>query len=132
MKKRRYSRSTPKKEKSFLFSVLCGAAFSFLLGMLLLTLFAFPALILEDPLRFAPIFSLSALFVSAAGGAYLSARLHRKSGLACGMLSSLGMILILVALSFIFSLQIKSSLFMICAPALLVVSAIAGICGVGK
>ncbi len=132
MKKHHYSRSKPKKEKSFIFSVFFGAVFSFLLGMLLLVLFSFPALMLEDPLRFAPIFSLISLFVSATVGAHISARLHGKSGLACGMLSSLVLIMALVALGFIFSLQIKTSLFIICAPSLLVVSAVAGICGVGK
>lgn len=132
MKKHHYSRSKPKTEKSFLFSVLFGALFSLILGMLLLALFTVPALMLEDPLRFAPIFSLVALFISAIIGAHISARLHGKSGLACGMLSSLVMIMVLVALGFIFSLQIKTSLFMICAPSLIIVSAIAGICGVGK
>ena len=132
MKKHHYSRSKPKTEKSFLFSVLFGAFFSLILGMLLLALLTVPALMLEDPLRFAPIFSLVALFISAIIGAHISARLHGKSGLACGMLSSLVMIMVLVALGFIFSLQIKTSLFMICAPSLLIISAIAGICGVGK
>lgn len=132
MKKHRYSRSKQKAEKSFLFSVFFGSACSLLLGIILLVLSSFPLLILEDPLRFTPIFSLISLFISASVGAYISARLHRKSGLACGMLSSLVMIMALVALGFIFSLQIKTSLFMICAPSLLIISAIAGICGVGK
>lgn len=132
MKKHRYSRSKPKKEKSFLFSVFSGACVSLVLGMLLLALFAIPALKLEDPTRFVPVFALIALFVSAAAGAHLSARFHGKSGLACGILSSLLLIMILVGLGFLFSLQIKPTLFTICAPSILVISAIAGICGVGK
>lgn len=130
MKKRRISRSKSRKEKSFLFSVFFGAAFSLILGMALLTLFAIPTLKLEDPLRFVPIFGLISLFVSSAIGAHISARLHGKSGLACGVLSSLTMIMALVALGFIFSLQINSTLFIICAPSMLIISAIAGICGV--
>lgn len=132
MKKHRISRSKPKKEKNFIFSVFFGAFFSLLLGMILLSVFSIPLLKLEDPLRFAPVFALIALFVSAAIGAHLSARFHGKSGLACGVLSSLVMIMILVGLGFLFSLQIKPTLFIICAPSLLVISAIAGICGVGK
>ena len=130
MKKHRYSHSRPKKEKGFLFSVLFGACFSFLLGMLLLALFSVPVLKLPDPLRFAPVFAISALFISAIVGANLAARFHGKSGLACGVLSSLTLIVILVGLGFVFSLQIKPSLFIICAPSLLVVSAVSGICGV--
>lgn len=132
MKKHRYSRSKPKKEKSFLFSVCFGAFFSLALGVVLLTLFSLPALKLEDPTRFVPVFALISLFVSAAVGAHLSARFHGKSGLACGILSSLLLIVILVGLGFLFSLQIKPTLFTICAPSILVISAIAGICGVGK
>ena len=132
MKKHRYSRSKPRKEKSFLVSVCFGAFFSLFFGMLLLALLTVPALKLEDPLRFAPVFALISLFVSAAVGAHLSARFHGKSGLACGVLSSLLLIMVLVGLGFLFSLQIKPMLFMICAPSLLIVSAISGICGVGK
>ena len=130
MKKHRHSRSKPRKEKGFLFSVCFGAFFSLFFGILLLVIFTVPALKLEDPLRFAPFFALISLFVSAAVGAHLSARFHGKSGLACGVLSSLLLITILVGLGFLFSLQIKPTLFIICAPSLLVVSAIAGICGV--
>ncbi len=134
MKKHRISRSRSrsKKEKSFIFSVFSGTVLSLLLGMALLAIFSIPLLKLEDPLRFVPVFALIALFVSAAAGAHFSARFHGKSGLACGVLSSLLMIMVLVGLGFLFSLQIKPTLFMICAPSLLVVSAIAGICGVGK
>ncbi|MBE6665678.1 MAG: TIGR04086 family membrane protein [Ruminococcaceae bacterium] len=132
MKKHRYSRSQPKKEKSFLFSVCFGAFFSLFLGILLLALFSLPSLKLEDPLRFAPIFALISLFVSSAIGAHLSARFHGKSGLACGVLSSLLLIILLVGLGFLFSLQIKPTLFTICAPSMLIISAIAGICGVKK
>ena len=132
MKKHHISHSRPKKEKSFLFSVFFGTCSSLVFGMVLLSVFAIPALKLEDPLRFIPIFALISLFLSAAIGAHISARLHRKSGLACGVLSSLLLILVLVGLGFLFSVQIKPTLFMICAPSLLIISAIAGICGVGK
>ena len=130
MKKHPVSRSAPKKEKSFLFSVFAGAVFSLALGLLLLALFCIPALALEDPLRFVPAFALISLFACAVSGARLAARLHGKSGLAAGVLSTLLLILLLVLLAFAFSLKIRSTLFFLCAPALLFVSAAAGIGGV--
>ena len=132
MKKRPISRRQPKKETGFLISVLAGTAFSILIGMLLLALSCIPALSLADPLRFAPAFALASLFVSAAAGAYFAARLHGKSGLACGALSSLALILGIVATACALSLKIRVSLFMICTPILLVVSAVAGVCGVSE
>lgn len=130
MKKHFRSRSPQKKETGFLTAVLIGAAFSLILGMILLALCCIPALALADPLRFAPVFALVCLFVSAAAGAYLAARLHGKSGLACGILSALTLIIGMIALCFILSLKIRMSLFFICAPALLLVSAFAGLRGV--
>ena len=130
MKKHFHSRSPQKKETGFLAAVLIGTAFSLVLGMILLALLCIPALALADPLRFAPAFAISALFISAAAGAFLSAKLHGKSGLACGILTALMLIICLVALCFIFSLKIRASLFFICAPALLLVSAFAGLRGV--
>ena len=130
MKKHFHSRSPQKKEVGFLTAVLIGTAFSLALGMILLALLCIPALALSDPLRFAPAFALSALFISAAAGAFLSAKLHGKSGLACGILTALMLIICLVALCFIFSLKIRTTLFFICAPVLLLVSAFAGLRGV--
>ena len=130
MKKHFHSRSPQKKEASFLPAVLIGTAFSLVLGMILIALSCIPALALSDPLRFAPVFALSSLFISAAAGAFLAAKLHGKSGLACGILSALTLIICLVALCFIFSLKIRATLFFICAPALLIVSAVAGLRGV--
>ncbi len=125
-------RSQPKKEKSFFVSVFIGAVISLVCGILLLMLSCVPMLSLEDPNRFAPVFGLAALFISAIVGGYLSARTHRKSGLACGALSALLLISVLVLLAFALELKIRTSLFIICAPSLVVCSAIAGICGVGS
>ena len=122
----------PKKERSFAASVLTGTVFSLLLGTALLALICIPALSLADPLRFAPVIALACLFVSAAAGARLAAGLHGKSGLACGMLSTLALILILVVIACAFSLKIRTSLFTICAPALLLISAVSGVCGTTK
>ena len=130
MKKHRPAHRRAKKEIGFPAAVFSGAAFSVALGMALLALSCIPALSLSDPLRFVPIFSLVCLFVSAAAGAYLAARMHGKSGLVCGLLSSLALIMILVVIACILSLKIKTSLFFICVPAILLVSAIAGVCGV--
>ena len=130
MKKHFHSRSPQKKETGFLAAVLIGTAFSLVLGMILLALLCIPALALADPLRFAPAFAISALFISAVAGAFLTAKLHGKSGLACGILTALTLVICLVALCFIFSLKIRASLFFICAPALLLVSAFAGLRGV--
>ena len=132
MKKHPTARRGQKKEIGFPLSVLAGTVFSLLLGMALLALSCIPALSLADPLRFAPFFALACLFVSAAAGAYFAARLHGKSGLACGVLSALLLILAAVAMAGLFSLKIRVSLFMICAPALLIVSAVAGVCGVSE
>ena len=130
MKKHPVSRPSSKKEKGFFVSVLVGAVCSIALGMILLALSCIPALAMEDPLRYAPVFALISLFVSDIVGARVAARLHGKSGLACGMLSSLALILTAVALCFVFSLQIRTPLFMICAPALLLAAAVSGIGGV--
>ena len=130
MKKHHPARRKPKKALGFSAAVLSGAAFSTVLGMVLLALACIPALSLSDPLRFVPVFALVCLFVSAAAGAHLSARLHGKNGLLCGLLSSRALILILVVTACVLSLKIKTSLFLICAPALLLISAIAGVCGV--
>ena len=130
MKKHHPAHRKPKRAFGFSAAVLSGAAFSTALGMALLALACIPALSLSDPLRFVPVFALVCLFVSAAAGAHLSARLHGKSGLLCGLISALALILILVVFACVLSLKIKTSLFLICAPALLFVSAIAGVCGV--
>ncbi|MBR6744057.1 MAG: hypothetical protein IKM00_02425 [Clostridia bacterium] len=116
MKKHPTARRQTKKETAFPIAVLAGAVFSLVLGMALLALSCIPALSLADPLRFAPVFAIACLFVSAAAGAYFAARLHGKSGLACGVLSSLLLILAAVAMAGLFSLRIRTSLFMICAP----------------
>lgn len=121
-----------KKETGFLRAVLTGAAFSLILGMALLALCCIPALALPDPLRFAPVFALVCLFVSVTAGAYLAAKLHGKSGLACGLLCALAFIGVTVAITFILSLKIRVPLFFICVPVLLLMSAIAGICGVSS
>ena len=130
MKKHRPSHRRPKKEAGFPAAVLSGTVFSVLLGALLLTLSCIPVLSLSDPLRFTPVFALASLFVSASAGAYFAARLHGKSGLACGVLSSLAFLLILALTACALSLKIRTPLFFVCAPCLLLTSAVAGIKGV--
>jgi putative membrane protein (TIGR04086 family) len=130
MKTHHPSHRRPKKEAVFPVAVLSGTVFSVLLGMLLLALSCIPILSLSDPLRFAPVFALISLFVSSAVGAYVAARLHGKSGLACGVLSTLAFILILALTACLLSLKIRTTLFFICAPCLLLISAVAGIKGV--
>ena len=132
MKNHPIPRRQQKKEAGFLSAVLIGAVLSMLLGLILLALSCIPALSLADPLRFAPIFALAVLFISAAAGSYFAARLHGKSGLACGVLSALIFVLGTVAAACAFSLKIRVSLFMICVPILLIVSAVAGVCGVSE
>ena len=132
MKKHIPVRRQPKKAMGLIPSVFAGALLSVLLGMLLLVISCFPALALSDPLRFAPVFAIASLFVATAVGAYTAAKLHGKSGLACGVLSTLVLILAIVSAACAFSLKIRFSLFMICAPILLIVSAISGISGVSE
>ncbi|MBQ8496017.1 MAG: TIGR04086 family membrane protein [Clostridia bacterium] len=125
-------RSQPKKEKNFLVSVMIGVTTALLSGIILLVLFCFPALMLEDPLQFAPAFAIASLFLATIFGSYLSAHIHRKSGLACGALCSFLMILLIISVSFILDWNIRVTVFAICAPALLICSMIAGICGVSS
>ena len=125
-------RGQTKREIGFPAAVLAGALISVLLGMLLLALSCIPVLSLSDPLRFVPVFALASLFIANAVGARTAAKLHGKSGLACGMLSALALILILVTVACILSLKIRTMLFVICAPALLLVAAVAGISGVSE
>ena len=132
MKKHPPARRAQKKELSFPASVLLGAICSLFCGTVLLALSCIPLLSLPDPLRLAPVFAIACLFASVAVGANLAARLHGKSGLACGILSALAFILTLVALACALSLKIRTSLFIICAPALLLTAAIAGVCGVSE
>ena len=124
------SRTQPKKEKSFVVSIFIGAASALFCGISFLALACLPMLSLEDPGKFAPALGLASLFISTIIGGYLSARAHRKSGLACGALSALLLISTLVLLAFSIEATISISLFSICAPALIVCAAIAGICGV--
>ena len=125
-------RGQSKKTFGFPTAILAGAIVSLLLGMILLALSCIPVLALSDPLRFAPVFALASLFISAAVGARTAAKLHGKSGLACGVLSALVMILLLVMIACILSLKIRMPLFTVCAPALLLTAAVAGISGVSE
>ncbi len=124
------NRTQPKKEKSFFVSVFLGTLFALLIGFLLLILSCFAGLSMEDPDQFTPIFSLVSLFITALSSGYIAARTHRENGLFCGALSGIFLIGILVLLVFAFSLSIKISLFFICAPAIIVSAALAGVCGV--
>ena len=125
-------RGQMKKELGFPTAILAGALVSVLLGMLLLALSCIPVLAFSDPLRFAPVFALASLFISTAVGAHTAAKLHGKSGLACGVLSALALILILITVACILSLKIRVTLFTVCAPALLLTAAVAGISGVSE
>ncbi len=124
------NRSSAKTGKSFFVSVFLGTLIALAIGLGLLIVSSFAGLSLEDPEPFLPIISLVSLFVSSLFGGYLSARIHKESGLVCGALSGILLIGILVLLTFSCSFSIKLSLFMICAPAILVVASIAGVCGV--
>ncbi len=126
------NRTQQKAGKSFFVSVFLGTLFSLLIGIFLLMIFCLAGLSLEDPDRLVPIFSLVALFVSAFFAGYLSARLHRETGFLCGALSGVFLIGILVLLAFACSFSIQISLFFICAPFAVVISAIAGVGGVRK
>lgn len=132
MKKHRTfkERSTAKTEKSFLFCILLGMFFALLSGVILLAISCFPAMMMEDPTRFAPAFAIVSLFLATIFGAYLASRLHRKNGFACGAVTALLVIASLVLLSFAFSMKIHTVLFAICAPALVICSMIAGITAV--
>ena len=125
-------RGQSKKAVGFPTAILAGALVSLLLGMLLLALSCIPVLALSDPLRFAPAFALASLFIATAVGAHIAAKLHGKSGLACGVLSALLLILLLVTIACILSLKIRMTLFTVCAPALLLTAAVSGIRGVSE
>ncbi len=123
-------RSHPKKEKSFLISVSIGLIVTLLSGTVLLVLSCFPALMLEDPLRFAPAFAIASLFLSTILGSYLSSHIYGKNGLACGAVCAFLIVLFIVALTLILEWPIRTTIFSICAPALFICAMIAGICGV--
>jgi putative membrane protein (TIGR04086 family) len=124
------NRTQSGKEKSFFVSVFLGTLISLIIGILLLVVSCFAGLSTEDPERLAPIFALVSLFITALLGGYIAARTHKENGLFCGALSGILLIGILVLLVFAFSLSIRISLFGICAPAIIVSSAVAGVCGV--
>lgn len=126
------NRTQPKKEKSFFVSVFLGTLVSLAIGLILLVISCFAGLSMENPDQFTPIFALVSLFATALFGGYLSARAHRENGLFCGALSGILLVGILVLLVFAFSFSIKISLFLICAPAVIVCSAVAGVCGVNS
>lgn len=123
-------RKQAKKEKSFFVSVFLGSMITFVSGITLLFISAFPALLLDDPFRYAPVFAIVSLFIAVIIGGYSAAHIHRKSGLACGALSSLFTIGALVIFAFAFGLKIQTMLFAICAPTLIIFASIAGVCGV--
>ena len=124
-------RSAPQKEKSFFVSVFVSTAIALTAGFFLLVLICFAGLSLKDPAQYTPKLAVAALFVTALLAGYLSARGHGKNGLACGALSGLLLVGVLVLLAFAFEMRIHISLFVICAPAVIVCSSIAGIVGVG-
>lgn len=124
-------KSAPPKERSFFVSVFVSTAIALTVGFFLLVLICLMGLSLKDPAQYTPRFAIAALFATALLAGYLSARGHGKSGLACGSLSGLLLVGVLVLLAFAFEMRIHISLFMICAPAVMICSSIAGIVGVG-
>ena len=124
------NRTQSGKEKSFFVSVFLGTLLSLVIGLLLLVISCFAGLSMEDPEKLAPVFALISLFITALLGGYIAARTHKENGFFCGALSGILLVGILVLLVFAFSLSIKISLLLICAPAVIVSSAVAGVCGV--
>lgn len=124
-------RSAPKKEKSFFVSVFLSTAIALGIGLSLLVVICFAGLSMKDPAHYTPMLAVAALFVTALAAGYFSARGHGKNGLACGALSGLLLVGVLVLLAFAFEMSIHISLFAICAPAVIICSALAGIVGVG-
>ena len=124
MKKHRTfkERSTAKTEKSFLFCILLGMFFALLSGVILLAISCFPALMMEDPTRFAPAFAIVSLFLATIFGAYLASRLHRKNGFACGAVTALLVIASLVLLSFAFSMIRTRTCMVTRSPAIFVIA----------
>ncbi len=123
---------TPPAKKSAPVSVFCGALFALIFGLLLLLFFTFILMKLPDPERFAPVTALVSLFASAAFAGFLSARLHGENGLVLGLLSGIFLSAVLVLLLFALSLSVNPTLFFICAPAAVITSALAGLCGVNS
>ena len=121
------SRTHEKKDKSFFAAVLIGTLTALAIGLVLLLASCFLGLSFDDPDRYTPILALASLFITALTGGYLSARTHRKNGLACGAVSGILLVGILVLLTFALGLGIRLPLFAICAPAVIVCAAIAGI-----
>ncbi len=124
-------RATQKNEKSFFVSVFLGTVISLVIGIVLLVVTCFLGLSMKDPDKYTPMLALAALFITALVSGYLAARAHRKSGLACGALSGILLIGILVLLAFAFGFGIHISLFAICAPAIVICSMLSGVVGVG-
>ena len=124
-------RSAPQKERSFFVSVFVSTAIALIFGFFLLILICLMGLSLKDPAQYTPMLAIAALFATSLLAGYLSARGHGKSGLACGALSALLLLGVLILLAFAFEMQIHIPLFGICAPAVIVCSSIAGIVGVG-
>lgn len=120
-----------KNEKSFFVSVFLGTVISLVIGLILLVVTCFLGLSMKDPDKYTPMLSLASLFITALISGYLAARTHRKSGLACGALSGILLVGILVLLAFAFGYGIHISLFAICAPAVIVCSTLSGVVGVG-
>ncbi len=116
--------------KSLAVCIPLGALCALIFGILLLALFTVIGLRMRDPDPITPPLALTALFLCALLGGYTAARLHGRSGLLCGAATALLFVAILVLLVFARGGAIKLSLFVICAPASIVLSAVAGVCAV--
>ena len=104
-------------EKGFFVSLLIGCIVFFVLGMFLLAIFCFLALMMEDPMRAVPALALSALLISAYFGGYLCA---------------LAAIIMIVVFSLSCKLEIRPVFFAIGSPLMLLVSCIAGTFGANR
>lgn len=119
-------------EKGFFVSLLIGCIVFFVLGMFLLAIFCFLALMMEDPMRAVPAFALTALLISAYFGGYLCARTYGKKGIVCGVVCALAAIIMIVAFSLSCKLEIRPVFFAIGSPLMLLVSCIAGTFGANR
>ncbi len=86
-----------KKEKGLLFCIVCGTGGCVLLVLLFSLLSATLAYRQGNPGTWvAPLSYLSA-FLAAFGGGAVAARTHRRSGLLCGVLTGIGVLLVFTA-----------------------------------
>ncbi|MBQ9748686.1 MAG: TIGR04086 family membrane protein [Clostridia bacterium] len=119
-----------KKRRQLPVAVCIGTLTGLTAGLLFLVLFTALGLTIQDPDRITPPLAIVALLACALICGYVSARLHGKSGFLCGILSGLMLLGILILTIFACRCVIRITLFAVCAPAVLVCAAVAGVCAV--